>query len=362
MADTRGARSRIGVALIGAGKIGRHRARLAAQHPGVTFVAIADRNAEAAERLAEEVQADVWSTDSESIVAMPEVDAVFVATHEEAHAEPVMIALRAGKPTLVEKPLAMTLEDADAMVAAARVNAAELRVAYSMRYAQRYAVAHDQIGKKQIGRLVGGLARTYDTIAVGEAILSRSPTATPVMDILTYLVDLIGWFHPARPVEVIARSHGTILRSRGHDVDDLTFALVTYEDDAVFDFSTSYSLPAGYPINGSMVRLELLGTDGALFVSEDHGDQILYSEAGYENAYVDQRLNLAYLGSRTSGEWTGGTMFGRVANETRSWLDYLTAGGQCHITTAAEARQTLQVTLAIDEAARTGSRIRLEDS
>lgn len=362
MTEPRPDRSQVGVALIGAGKIGRHRARLAAQHPGVDFIAIADRDAQNAERLADEIRADVWSTDSHAIVAMAEVDAVFVATHEEEHTGPVLTALQAGKPTLVEKPIAMTLEDADAMLAAANENDAELRVAYSMRYAQRYAVAHDQIAKKQIGALVGGLARTYDTIAVGEAILSRSPTATPVMDILTYLIDLIGWYHPAQPVEVVARSHGTILRSRGHDVDDLTFALVTYEDDAVFDFSTSYSLPAGYPINGSMVRLELLGTDGALFVSEDHGDQILYSEAGYENAYVDQRLNLAYLGSRTSGEWAGGTMFGRVADETRSWLDYLTAGGHCHITTATEARQTLQVTLAIDEAARTGSRIRLEET
>jgi predicted dehydrogenase len=349
----------VGIALIGAGKIGRHRARLAAQHPAVEFLAITDIEAGAAETLAAEVAADVWSTDPAAIVAMSEVDAVIVSTHEEAHVEPVLTALRAGKPTLVEKPIAMTLADADAMLAAATENEAELRVAYSMRYAQRYAVAHEQIEKKQIGSLVGGLARSYDTIAVGEAILGRSPTATPAMDVLTYLVDLIGWYHPVPPVEVVARSHGSILRSRGYDVDDLTFALVTYQDDAVFDLGTSYSLPAAYPIHGSMVRLELLGTDGALFISDDHGDQILYSGAGLENAYVDQQLNLAFLGSRTSGEWAGGTMFGRVADETRAWLDYLTAGGPCHITTAAHARRTLEVTLAIDESARTGRRIQL---
>ena len=297
----RRSRSAIGIALIGAGKIGRHRAKLAAQHAGVQFIAITDIDPVAAEGLADEVSADVWSTNSEEIVELADVDAVFVSTHEEAHTEPVLKALRAGKPTLVEKPIAMTLEDADAMLAASEEHDTELRVAYSMRYAQRYAVAHDQLRKKQIGELVGGMARTYDTLAVGEAILGRSPSATPVMDVLTYLVDLIGWYHPANPVEVVARSHGTILRSRGHDVDDLTFALVTYDDGAVFDFSTSYSLPAGYPINGSMVRLELLGTDGALFVTEDHGDQILYTGAGYENAYVDQRLNLAYLGSRLFG-------------------------------------------------------------
>ena len=362
MTTIRPRRREIGIALIGAGKIGTHRARLAAQHPAVGFIAIADVDGGAAERLADEVTADMWSTDSTAVVTRPEVDAVIVSTHEEAHAGPVLTALRAGKPTLVEKPLALRLDEADTMLAAAAENHVELLVAYSMRYARRYAVAHDQLADKRIGDVLGGLARVYDTLAIGEAILGRSPTATPALDILTYLVDLIGWYHPARPVEVVARSHGTILRSRGHDVDDLTFALVTYEDGAVFDLSTSFSLPAGYPINGSMVRLEILGSDGALFVTEDHGDQIMYSGAGYDNAYVNQHLNLAFLGSRTSGDWAGGTMFGRVADETRSWLDHLSAGGPCHITTAAEARRTLEVTLAIDEAARTGRRIRLEGS
>ncbi|MGI9594605.1 MAG: hypothetical protein ACR2QK_00515, partial [Acidimicrobiales bacterium] len=76
--------------------------------------------------------------------------------------------------------------------------------------------------------------------------------------------------------------------------------------------------------------------------------------------HVDQRLNLAYLGSRTSGEWAGGRMFGRVADETRAWLDHLTVGSPCHITTAAEARTTLAVTLAIDRSAATGRTITLE--
>jgi len=204
------------------------------------------------------------------------------------------------------------------------------------------------------------LARCYDTITIGQAILGRSPTATPVMDILTYLVDVIGWYHPFPPVEVVARSHGSILRGKGHDLDDLTVALVTYADGAVFELATSYSLPAGYPINGMMARIELLGTEGALMVTEDHGDQVLYSETGHTNEYVDQHLQLTYLGSRTSGEWVGDTMFGRVADETRAWLDHLAVGGPCHITPARDARQTLQITLAIDESARTGQTITWE--
>ncbi|MGI9597671.1 MAG: Gfo/Idh/MocA family protein [Acidimicrobiales bacterium] len=350
----------IGVALVGAGKIGRHRARLAAEHAGVARLAIVEIDAAAAKTLAKEVGADLWSTDIEAAVGRDDIDAVVVSTHELAHTEPLLAVLRFGKPTLVEKPITLSLDDADRVLASAIDHGVDLRVGYSMRYAQRYAVAKEEIGAGKIGTLIGGLARCYDTLAVGQAILGRSPGATPVMDILTYLVDVIGWYHPgAQPVEVTARSNGSILRSKGHDVDDLTFAIVTYDDGSVFDLGTSYSLPAGYPINGMAVRIELLGTDGVLLVTEDHGDQTLYTKHGYDNAYVDQRLNLAYLGSRTSGEWAGGRMFGRVADETRAWLDHLTVGGPCHLTTAAEARTTLAVTLAIDRSAATGETISL---
>ncbi len=343
----------VGLAVVGAGKIGRHRARLAAQHAGVGFLAVVDVDPAAARRLAEEIRADHWSADVHQTLSLPDIRVAIVSTPEGRHVEPVLAALNAGCVTLVEKPLALTLEDADRLLQAA--DDSQLRVAYSMRYAQRYAVAKEQLSAGRVGQIVGGLARTYDTIAVGRAILDRSPSATPAADILTYLIDVLGWYHPAPPVEVVARGHGKILRSEGYSADDATFALVTYEDGAVVSFGTSYSLPAGYPIAGLATRIELIGTDGALFITEDHGDQVLYTEHGYSNDYVDQRLNLAYLGSRTSGEWAGGTMFGRVADETRAWLDHLTAGGPCHIPTAAEARRTLAVTLAIDESVRIGA-------
>jgi predicted dehydrogenase len=351
----------IGLAVVGAGKIGRHRARLAARHAGVGFLAIADIETEKARDLAAATGADAWAARAGDVVSRPEVDAVIVSTQENAHAEPVLAALRAGKPTLVEKPLALTAAEGEQLVAAAREHHVPLHVGYSMRYAQRYAVGKQQLEDKQIGGLVGGLARCYDTQAVGMTILQRVGTATPVMDILTYLVDIVGWYHPARPTEVVARSHGTILRSRGHDVDDVTWALVTFEDGSVFDFGVSYSLPHGFPINGMATRIELIGTDGVLFITEDHGDQVLYTEAGYRNAYIPgQELHLAYLGSRTSGEWAMDTMFGRVADETRAWLDHLTTGAPCHVTTGEEALRTLRLTLAIEDAARTGGVIHLD--
>lgn len=352
----------IGLAIIGAGKIGRHRARLAAQHAGVAHLAIVDLDGRAAQDLADEVGADRWSTDMAEIVSSVDVDAIIISTQERAHTEPLLTAMKTGKPTLVEKPITLTLDDADRVIEAANEHGVDLRVGYSMRYAQRYAVARDHVANDQIGAIIGGTARCYDTRAVGQAILRRSPTATPVMDILTYFIDLIGWCLPsATPVEVVARANGSILRSGGAQVDDLTHALLTYDDGSVFDLSTSYSLPAGFPIHGMACRFELLGTTGVLLVDDDHGESVMFAEQGLDNAYVDQRLQLAYLGSRTSGEWAGGSMFGRVADETRAWLDHLTVGSPCAITSAAEARVTLAVTLAIDQAVRSRRVVEIGD-
>ena len=342
----------IRLAVVGAGKIGTHRALLAGTHPGVGRLVIVDTNAGRAEVLAGRCRADGWTTDLDS--ALSECDAVIVSTPESLHVDPVSRSLASGASVLVEKPLALDLAGADQILASG-----EPRVAYSMRYAQRFAVGKTQIDEGKIGNLVGGLARVYDTIAVGRTILGRSPDASPVLDILTYVVDILLWYHPSRPTEVTARGTGTILRSEGHDVDDLVFAFVTFADGSVFDLAVSYSLPSHFPIAGLATRLELLGDAGFLQVAEDHGDQILATQASYQNAYVDQTLDLAFLGSRTSGEWAHDVMFGRVGDETRAWLEHLSTGAPCHITTGREARAVLELTLAIEESARTGRTITL---
>lgn len=177
------AKRAIGVCVIGAGKIGRHRARLAAEHAGVSFLAIVDIDSSAAETLANEVGADFWSTDIEATIGRDEIDAIVISTHELAHTEPLLVVLPAGKPTLVEKPITLSLDEADKVIAVAAEHEVDLRVGYSMRYAQRYAVAHQELADGKIGNLIGGLARCYDTLAVGQAILNRSPGATPAMDI-----------------------------------------------------------------------------------------------------------------------------------------------------------------------------------
>src|SRR5262249_46221060 len=94
----------IGIAVVGAGRIGTLRARLAAKHPAVRFLAISDRDPERASTLAQAAGADFHSGSNDEVIDHPEVTAVVVSTPEQQHTKPILRALERGKPMLAEKP------------------------------------------------------------------------------------------------------------------------------------------------------------------------------------------------------------------------------------------------------------------
>ncbi|MBT3350159.1 MAG: Gfo/Idh/MocA family oxidoreductase [Nitrospinaceae bacterium] len=355
-------RKELGVAVIGAGRIGTHRSRLAVQHPAVRFLAISDLEPERAEALGNRVGAQVTSGSNEEVIAHPDVNAVIVSTSEFAHVEPILQALELGKPVLVEKPIAMSLEDADRVLSAMEKNKGDLRVGYIMRYKRQYFLGKEQIDEGRLGRLVGATGRVFNSRAQALEILKRSADATPVLDVLTYYVDMMCWFMKGnRPVEVICRGHGIVFKEAGYPkADDVSWAIITFEDGAVVSLGICYSLPAKYPTAGQSVRLEIIGTDGVLMFDEDHKENILYTEKGYPHAYVPgHSLPMVFLGSTSSGDWALDNMYGPIGDETRGWLDYLSTGRPCHLATAAEARQTLEVTIAMEKSAHTGEVVKL---
>src|SRR5579872_7510550 len=351
----------LGIAVIGAGRIGTLRARLAAKHPSVQFLAIADKDPARAEALATLAAAQLHTTDNDAAIAHPAVTAVFVSTPEGEHAAPVQRALTLGKPVLVEKPIALTLRDADAIIETVTATGGLLRVGYSRRFKECFLRAKEQMLHGRLGTVVGGTARVYNSRAQAFAILKRDRHATPVLDVLTYYVDLMGWFLEGNPpVEVVARGQTGVFRAAGYDAHDVTWAIVTLADGAVINLGVSYALPSRYPTLGQSDRVELLGTEGTMIIDDDHLDHLLYSERGIPHAYVpDHAVNMAFLGSNTAGDWAVGDFWGPLANETRAWLDSLATGAPSVHTTPEQARANLETTIAIERAVVTGESVRL---
>jgi predicted dehydrogenase len=353
--------SNIGIAVVGAGRIGTLRAHLAGKHPAVRFLAISDREAGRARHLAEAAGADIHSGSNDEVISHPEVTAVIVSTPEQQHTQPILRALELGKPVLVEKPIGFSLSEADDILTTLRATKGDLRVGYSRRYKDCFLRAKEQMLHGRLGRIVGGTARVYNSRAQAFAILKRDPHATPVLDVLTYYVDLMCWFLEGnRPVEVVARAQHGIFRAAGYRADDVTWAIVTFADGAVVNLGVSYALPAKYPTLGQSDRVELLGSDGTMIIDDDHMDHLLFSERGIPHPYVpDHAVNMAFLGSNSAGDWAVGEFWGPLGNETRAWLDHLATGAPTVHTTPEQARINLETTIAIERAVKSRQAVRL---
>ena len=354
-------RNQIGLGIIGSGRIGTLRGRLASGHPAVNFIATADLNPDNAKALAEKVGATVHSGNNLDIINHPDVTAVVVSTAEGQHTEAVLAAIAAGKPVLVEKPIALTTAEADAIIAAAERHNANVRVGYSRRYKDRYLIAKEQIVQGRVGKITGAAARVFNSSTQALAMLKRDPHATPVVDALTYYVDLMGWFlGGAKLAEVYSRGTKGVLKSHGHDVDDVCYSVLTYDDGTTVNLGISYALPENYPAMGHAARVEVLGTEGVMILDDDHTDQIMYSNKGMPHVYLPNvNVNMVFLQSGTPGDWALGDFWGPIASETRAWLDHLATGKPCVLATPREARATLEATLAIELSMESGKPVTL---
>jgi len=351
----------IGVAVIGSGRIGSLRAGMASRHPSVNFLALSDKNKTKADILAQKTGADFVTDNNLDAISDARVDAVVVATPEHDHVEAVLQAINLGKPIFLEKPLALTLEDGDLIANSAKKAGVEIVIGYSRRHDRRWMMTKQHIKEGRLGEIISIQSRVINTRAQMLEIIKRSPDASPVLDVLTYYVDMVCWYMEGiRPVEVVARSHGKIFRNLGHDTDEATWAIITFENGAIVNLGIFYALPATYPTFGQSPRFEIFGEDGVILLDADNKDSILYSDKGIPHAYVpDHDPKMLFMQTNSSGDWALDDFWGPIANETRSWLDHLVTGLPCPHTTIEEGRKTLQITLAIEESSRTGAAVKI---
>lgn len=129
------------VAVIGVGHLGRHHARILAALDGVTLAAVVDTSEARAREIAEPLGAPAVT----DVAALGDVDAVVVAVPTEAHAAVAIPFLRRGVAALVEKPLARSLAEADAIIAAAAEGGAVLAVGHTERFNPAVAAAFAHI-------------------------------------------------------------------------------------------------------------------------------------------------------------------------------------------------------------------------
>ena len=141
------------VALFGCGWIQDFHARGVLAH-GDELVAVANHRAETAEAFAERHGIARVTTDWEELVRDPEIDAAVVSTPNALHAPQTIALLEAGKHVLVEKPMATSVAECDAMIAVSRASGAKLMVAHCWRFHDDVRAMRDRIASGELGEVV----------------------------------------------------------------------------------------------------------------------------------------------------------------------------------------------------------------
>ncbi|MBC7223895.1 MAG: Gfo/Idh/MocA family oxidoreductase [Anaerolineae bacterium] len=254
-------------AVIGAGFMGRNLARVGAALPYARCVGVADLDEGRAKELAAQCGAPAYR-DYEAMLARERPDAVIVATPETHHREPAVAAAQAGCHLLVEKPLAATLEDADAILEACNQAGVKLMTGYILRFEPAYALIQTAVAEGSVGRFLSAYARRNAGIREARRLGGRC-------SILTYLavhdVDQILWYHPAPVARVYARGlRGRVWEELG--VHDYTWTLVEFGDGALAVVESGWGLPEewaawqrpqGWGGFGD-VQMNVIGTEGVL--------------------------------------------------------------------------------------------------
>src|SRR4030088_2031848 len=228
---------RIGLAIIGGGRVGLFRAEVAARHPQVDFIGLAEIKPDRARLVGEKIRADFVTDDYEKLLSRPEVTAAIIATDEHLHVEPILAAGGERKlPLLIEKPLATGLADSERVLAAIQKSGVDAVVGYTQRFRRRWLVAKEKVRTGQLGEVTLVTSRAFMNRLVALDNYKRTDDPSEISPMVisgTHALDVVMWMMEAkRPVEVYARSGDKALRPLCRGID-ATAGLVTFEDGSL---------------------------------------------------------------------------------------------------------------------------------
>ena len=329
---------RIGV--VGAGYMGTNFARLIQAHPLCELAGIADLNPEVAARASDSLGCAAFSS-AEALLGSGRVDGLVVTTVEDQHVGPCLAAFAQGAGVLVEKPIATTVEDAEAIIAAAAAAGRPLLVGHVLRFDARYARLQEDVASGVVGDPLTIFARRLNGVGAQSRLRGRCslPLFLGVHD-----YDLVRWIAGSEVTEVVARERRGYLEGLGYPVEDASVALLTMDNGVLATVEEGWILPESHPVgfdqrfdvNGGAGRIELVGHEGGVSIMTERV------------AWPDTQL------------WptVHGQVDGALRRELWHFVEVL-RGETAPMITGADGLAALRIALAVEESARTSTPVRL---
>ncbi len=329
------------VGLVGCGNIGvKGHIPAYARIPNASLVAVCDADAERVNSAALLTGAVAYS-DLGDLLEGEEVDAVDICTPPRTHAELSIQAMDAGRHVLCEKPIAHSLEDADAMIASAAENGVRLMVGQVRRFDDRYAAVKEQIEAGRVGRPVFIRRAERQFLPFPPDAWQWDPAAGGgvILDIGVHVLDLLRWLFGDEPVEI--RAVAQAVRDSAREAGSFDHAMITcrFDGGGIGLAEASWAHPEGFG-SGLYASLDVVGSEGKLGYSDQDSNPMLVfdEEAGAELP--------RYFGLMSSTEYAFEAQIAHFLDRIRDDRAFLVDAG--------DARAALAMALAAQESAVTG--------
>jgi predicted dehydrogenase len=239
--------------VLGAGFMGGTHARAFAKLPDVQVLGVSSRSADKAAGLAEEVGAEPF-TDAMALATDPQVDVVSVTLPTHVHKEYTVAALNAGKSVLLEKPMGLSVEECDAMIAAADESGQILMLAHVLRFWPEYVALVDFVKSGELGKpLAATASRLSGRPTWGDWFTNPEWTGGAVHDLQIHDLDTLNWLF-GTPKSVYARGQRGAPGGWDH-----VLTLVDYGEVGCLA-EGSVMMPDGYPFTMTLRVLCEKGT------------------------------------------------------------------------------------------------------
>ena len=261
----------IGVAFLGAGRMGQTHLRNLSGLPDVKVVVVADPKLAAAEEAQALCGAEHALADPEQAIHYPGVDAVVIVTPTDTHAGLIELAANARKAIFSEKPIALDLEQTARVVGIVNGKGVPLQLGFMRRFDPGYAVAKQKINAGELGRVETFRALSRDTYPPGLKFLKASGGL--FLDMAVHDFDLARFL--VGEVEEVQAWGTVLIDERFSQADDVDTAvtLLRFANGALGVVETSRRSNWGYDI-----RTEVAGATGKVIVESPQKTPVLFAK------------------------------------------------------------------------------------
>ena len=326
--------------IIGLGFFGEMHAKVLSSMAGVELAAVCEQRPDRVKEIAERFNVSKTYKDYRELLADPEIESVSVVTHINDHRDITVEALKAGKHVFLEKPMAGTVEDCDAMVAAAQSAKGKFTVGHICRFDPRANLAKQAIDEGRIGEIVSMHAARNLPAHIGAEVLDK---ISPLMGDGIHDTDLMLWFTGSKVKTVYAQD----VRVRDFKHPDIGWAMYRFESGAVGVIETIWCLPDSTPFSID-ARMEIVGTKGALYIDCGNAGLTINDSAGMHKPDTVYWPEVA------------GSRIGVLRNELRYFVDCVAFDKPLEIITPQESMTAVAVICAAERSAESGEVVRLQ--